>query len=102
MFNGGAPEKEYFKGVTIAHFNPIKNGRITLGNQIKSLKDFLPVGYLPFAYDPGGNQICMDLNEGVSYGKVYYLPMDMGGIGPEFLANSFEEFLDGLSLNNDY
>ncbi|WP_435261021.1 SMI1/KNR4 family protein [Tenacibaculum sp. nBUS_03] len=101
-FNGGAPEKDYFKGVNIAHFNPIKNGKITLENQIISLKDVLPLGYLPFAYDPGGNQICMDLNEGKDYGKIYYLLMDMGDIEPEFLANSFEDFLSGLSEDDDY
>ncbi|RBW59435.1 hypothetical protein DS884_06765 [Tenacibaculum sp. E3R01] len=101
-FNGGAPDKDYFKGVNIAHFNPIKNGDDTLEDQIESLKDLLPLGYLSFAYDPGGNQICMDLNEGKDYGKVYYLPMDMGDIEPEFLSNSFEDFLSGLSEDDDY
>ncbi|REH56255.1 SUKH superfamily protein [Tenacibaculum gallaicum] len=101
-FNGGAPDKDYFQGVNVAHFNPIKNGDDTLEENIKDLKDFLPIGYLPFAYDPGGNQICMDLNEGENYGKIYYLPMDMGEIEPELLADSFEEFLNGLSEDNDY
>ncbi|WP_299519823.1 SMI1/KNR4 family protein [Winogradskyella sp.] len=102
QFNGGAPEKEYFKGVSVAHFNPIKNGRRTLEDVIKSLKDILPINYLPFAYDPGGNQICMDLNDGENYGKVYYVPMDMGDTNPEFLADSFTEFVNGLSLENSY
>ena len=101
-FNGGSPEKSYFKGVNIAYFNPIKFGNDPLEDNIKDLKDVLPDGYLPFAYDPGGNQICLDLNEDGNYGKVYYVPMDMGEIKPEFLADSFEEFLNGLTLEDNY
>ncbi|WGH77096.1 SMI1/KNR4 family protein [Tenacibaculum tangerinum] len=101
-FNGGFPDKDYYKGVNIAHFNPIKYGDDTLEHNILDLQDVLPVGYLPFAYDLGGNQICMDLNEGENYGKVYYLPMDMGDIRSEFLSDSFEIFLNGLSEENDY
>ena len=101
-FNGGTPSKKYFKGKSIAFFNSIKNGEDTLEENIIALKDLLPKGYIPFAYDAGGNQICMDLREGENYGKIYYLPMDMGDIDPEFLANSFEEFMSGLSLANNY
>lgn len=98
-FNGGSPEsKNCFKGMRIAHFNPIKYGNDTLEDNIEDFKELLPEGFLPFTYDWGGNPICIDLKNS----KVYYCPMDMGEVEPEFLANSFEEFMNGLTEDCDY
>jgi hypothetical protein len=97
-FNGGSPEKDCFKGLRIAHFNSIKYGNDTLEDNIEDFKEILPLGFLPFTYDWGGNPICIDLKNG----KIYYCPMDMGEVEPEFLANSFQEFMDGLTEDCDY
>lgn len=36
-FNGGAPDKDYFQGVNVAHFNPIKNGDDTFEEFLNGL-----------------------------------------------------------------
>ncbi|WP_439480133.1 SMI1/KNR4 family protein [Chryseobacterium aquaticum] len=103
QYNGGCPEeKDCFKGARVAHFYSIKYGQ---GNIEKVMNDFinlLPEKFLAFAYDGGGNPFCFDLSNGNNYGKVYYCPMDMGDVKPEFLANSFKEFMDGLTEDCDY
>lgn len=64
-FNGGSPEsKNCFKGMRIAHFNPIKYGNDTLQENIEDFKELLPEGFLPFTYDWGGNPVCIDLKNG--------------------------------------
>jgi len=95
-FNGGAPDDNYFKGsVGIAHFDPIKYGNYPLEKKIKMINDVLPKDFFPFAYDAGGNDFCIDLSE-ENNGKVYFIDWDEPD-DPEFLANSFEEFLEGLT-----
>ena len=102
-FNGGCPnEKDCFKGKVIAHFYPIKYGKSPLEKTYDRIKDLLPNKFLNFAYDGGGNPFCFNLNDGINYGKIYYCPMDMGEVEPEFLANSFEEFMNGLTEDCDY
>jgi len=64
--------------------------------------DVLPLNYLPIAYDGGDNQICININKGKEYGFIYYLPLDMGEIEPEFLAKSLTEFIEGLSDDEDW
>ena len=52
--------------------------------------------YLPFANDYGSNQICINLKDN----KVYIVYMDMGELSQKcfkYLANDFDEFLNGLS-----
>jgi hypothetical protein len=99
--NGGYPENEYFKNIHVHYFYAIKKGEYPLEEKISNLKDVLPINYFPFTSDEGGNQVCISLNE-EDYGKVYFCPMDMGEVKPEFLANSFTEFLEGLSEDDDY
>ena len=95
-FNGGAPDNKYFNsGYGIAHFNAIKYGKYPLEKIVKDSKDYLPEKYFPFAYDAGDNDFCIDLSE-ENYGKVYFIHGDEPD-DPEFLANSFEEFLEGLT-----
>lgn len=101
-FNGGTPEKKYYNGVQIAFFNPIKYGNDTLKDVIEDLQDIIPDKFLPIAYDPGNNQICLNLNNDDNYGYVYYLAMDLGEPKPSLIAKSLEELLKGLSEENDY
>ena len=101
--NGGVPENQYFNGVEIACFNSLKYGESTLiQDALDMMKDVLPDKFLPIAYDAGDNQICLNLNEGDEYGYVYYLPMDMGDIEPEFMAKSLTDVLSNLTQENDW
>ncbi|CAL2094285.1 SUKH superfamily protein [Tenacibaculum sp. 190524A05c] len=101
-YNGGTPSKKYYKGVRVAFFNPIKYGGDTVEDVLEDLEDILPDNYLPIAYDPGDNQICLNLNEGNEYGYIYYLAMDLGEPSVEFLATSLEEMLNGLEESNNF
>ncbi len=94
--NGGISDKKYFKGYGIAHFYPIKYGEDTVEDTIDMIGDILPTGFYPFAYDMGNNQFCIDLSEGDN-GKIYFCAMGEGEIKPVLIANSFEEFMKGLS-----
>ncbi|POR19877.1 hypothetical protein BWK58_14195, partial [Flavobacterium columnare] len=97
IYNGGCPEsKDTFEGRSIAHFYPIKYGNHNLIETYNNLKNLLPINFLNFAYDAGGNPFCFDLSEGKDYGKIYFCPMDMGEVIPEFLADSFENFMNNL------
>ncbi len=52
--------------------------------------------YLPFTNDYGGNPICVK----VKTGKVYIVWIDLGKITTScfcYLAESFDEFIDGLA-----
>lgn len=54
---------------------------------------------IPFAIDNGGWVYCLSIDENI-YGKVYLFQMEMPYENEieafEFVANSFEEFIDGL------
>ena len=94
--NGGVPLKNYFKGeYGIASFHPIKIEPNDLKSVFESFKDLLPSTLLAFADDMGGNSYCIDISE-ENNGKVYFIDWDEPD-DPEFLANSFEEFLEGLT-----
>lgn len=102
-YNGGTPEKEYFRGKWVI-FDSIKYGKNPIEDNLKSFKSILPKKLYPFGHDPGGWLFCLDLNEGEDYGKVYFYRMDENTAedSKEFLANSFQEFLENLSDNEDY
>ncbi len=97
-YNGGFPEKPYFKEKEII-FNAIKYGFDPVENDINDLKDIVPKNFYPFGRDGGGWYFCMDLTAGEKYGKIYFCPMD--GDEPEFLADTFGEFMDKLSYDPD-
>ena len=94
--NGGSPEKEYFQGGSV-YLDNIKYGKYPLEKSIKILNDVLPKGFFPFA-DYIGQSLCIDLNED-GYGKIYFFD-ETGEI--ELVANSFDEFMEELSDDNDY
>jgi cell wall assembly regulator SMI1 len=65
----------------------------------------MPAGFIAIGEDPGGNQICLDLTP-ENYGKVYFWDheeeVEEGEI-PDFrnvyfVANSFQEMMDNLSV----
>ena len=100
--NGGSPTFPFFKTKKIHYFHSIKHGEFeTLETILDSLKDVLPENFFPFAEDEGGNQFCISL-ENENNGKVYFCPMDMGEVIPEFLSDSFNEFMSALTEKNEY
>ncbi len=92
-YNGGFPEDDlYFKNYPIDSFRPIKHGNRTVEQTIESLKFFLPEKALPFCYSTSGYLYISLIEE--SYGEIYAIFSDGE---PEFLSNSFKEFMEGLS-----
>ena len=104
-YNGGIPTHEYFNGYAVSYYIPIKYGheKNHIDYIIESLKfsELLPEGFIPFANDAGGWYFALDLNE-ANYGAVYVIRNDMGDDHPVFVAPSFKELLEGLTLEDDY
>jgi len=95
-FNGGEPEKEFFKGNSL-YFLPIKYGRSTIEKTIELTKDVLPKGFFPFC-DVYGQLYCINLNKD-DYGKIYFYD-ETGEY--KLVAESFDDFMNELSENPDY
>jgi len=86
--------KEEYK---IHHFHPFDvTADISLQVFFDILKDFLENSFIPFAGDSGGWQFVISLRK-KDYGKVYFCRMDEElEDALTLLADSFEEFIDGL------
>lgn len=60
---------------------------------------------IPFAVDDGGWFYCLSVKEDSSFGKVYLFQMEMPYENEEqafeFVADSFEEFIDGLQPESE-
>lgn len=99
-FNGGIPSHGYYGEMEIASFASIKYGEPynTITERILNLSDAerLPIGYIPFAHDPGGWTYCIDTSE-TGYGAIYVLRNGLEDNSPVRIANSFELFIAGLS-----
>lgn len=104
-FNGGFPSHSFFKGKEISYFAPIKYGdsEYTISGMIKRLLEFerLPDGLVPFANDPGGWNFCINTTQ-TNNGVIYLLPNGVEDQTPVFIAQNFQEFLDDLSIEDDY
>ncbi len=98
QYNGGMPTADYFKGVWIDSFYPIKyGGEYSLEETLYRIIDILPFGFYPFAYDHGGNQIGFFLTE-EKYGHIYIWYHDMEEDDElDHLTDSFEEFMSKLA-----
>ena len=112
LYNGGIPSETFFYSeitdieTEIQIFSPIKykfnNIDIRTVEEKYELfkkKSILMSDYLPFANDYGSNQICISLKDN----KVYIVYMDMGELSQEcfkYLANDFDEFINGLSCES--
>lgn len=100
--NGGTPEKDIFKGMRVHYFHPIKYGENQLKEIIDDIGELFPPDFFPFAGDAGGNQIGFFL-AGERVQKVYIWFHDMDDEDElEYLADSFEEFMEGLTDKDDY
>src|SRR5688572_11467496 len=95
--NGGAPNKGFIEDHKIVHFNSIKYGEsYTIEATMKLMGDILPGGFVPFAYDGGGNPFCINLEAGQKYGHIYFCRFD--GPDPELIAESFTDLLNSLEV----
>jgi hypothetical protein len=97
--NGGFPEATEVEGeeyvFSINGFNSIKFGGLTIE---KLMQDFFDQdeklkGYVPFAYDDGGNSFMLSLNQKDS-GVVYLLLQE--NLQLERVCASFDVFLNSL------
>lgn len=97
-YNGGYPEINLFfdESYPIDNFKPIKYGNYTIEKSINNLSEHLPQKSLPFA-DSTSGVIYMILNDS-DYEKIYVMYSDGQ---TDFLANSFKDFIDGLSENQE-
>jgi cell wall assembly regulator SMI1 len=67
--------------------------------------DRFPKGIIPIGEDPGGNYICLNVNEGKDYGKVYFYDHEVDNEDGQgnatwanltLIADTFTEFLEKL------
>lgn len=98
-YNGASPEKEAFDTDTkkervferLLHFNLTKKGNIL--EVLNWVKSNIEENVYPFGEDPFGNYICFDYRES-NTPKIVFWDRDINRF--EFVANSFEEFLNKL------
>ncbi len=97
--NGGIPEKRHIGGYRIRKFYSLKYGGESRIEYMKNvLGDAIPKGFIPIADDGGGWLFCLSLAKD-TYGQVYFCPLDREEV--ELVASSFEEFLGGLTEEDD-
>ncbi len=101
-YNGGVPDRDYFPdsliegNLFVSTFLPIKYGKFPIESFYGTdLSDYLPVGFLPFANSPTGDDFCLDLKNGNVV--VCYEEGEM-----EKLADTFGEFIDALQVEEGF
>ncbi len=99
--NGGSPVDYHFlfeSGVfLIQQFLSIKLGESELLQHYQDLSVMLPQGYLPFAYDPGGNYYCITESGEIFYWNAEH--WDESDHGLEKIASSLPIFIEGLCFS---
>ncbi|PGA65633.1 SMI1/KNR4 family protein [Bacillus pseudomycoides] len=103
-YNGGYPKASMYKisddaGESVLNiFYGIGSMYDNLDKIIDFFDDLLDMGFIPIADDPGGNQICLGINEEYCE-KIFHWAHDEEHDGIKnmyFLANNINEFLDYL------
>ena len=113
-YNGGSPESDIIDFVQygenqsdiVNYLCGIHDGEYwaSLEWYMQTFKGRIPVGFIPFGYDPGGNLYLLGI-DGMHLGKVYFWDHENeAGLFDEepsfenmsFIANSFAEFLSKL------
>lgn len=107
--NAGYPEKEGFDTSlskervfgNLLDFN--LNEEFNIIRTFNQVKELLPVKTFPFGVDPGGNFICFDYRNSERVPQIIFLKhegyLDEDGnecYNTEFIANSFNEFINQL------
>lgn len=102
--DGGHPELDTFfltqqNSFGVDSFYSIENKEEeTLENAISRWGKDLGKGMLPIAKDSGDNQFYLDLNEATPSAWIYLHDENEARVK---LANSFEEFIEGLNIDPD-
>ncbi|MGG3889852.1 SMI1/KNR4 family protein [Metabacillus fastidiosus] len=103
-YNGGYPNPSIYKisddeGASVLNiFYGIGSMNNNLEKIFEFFDDILDMGFVPIASDPGGNQICVEMNEEY-YEQIFHWAHDEEYDGMNnmyFLANNINEFLDSL------
>lgn len=105
-YNGGYPQKSAFKvkdGIDefeniLNVFYGINSINDDLSDSFDFFDDIIELGFLPIADDPGGNQICIGINNEF-YQKIYFWDheTEIKLENLQFVADSFQEFLNDLT-----
>jgi len=110
-YNGGYPEPDCFlfatgkEGSSVQGFYKI-NSQNDFDDLIKIIKTYenrIPEDFIPFAYDPGGNQVCIAVS-GKQYGKIYFWDHETEedninssiSKNMSLVSNSFTDFMNAL------
>jgi cell wall assembly regulator SMI1 len=110
-FNGGIPDKSDFYSeeadmeTSISTFLPMMyddgiNSTLEENYLYFQEREIVPENLMPFAIDWGGNQFCIDLENG----QVFIVWLDLGEVNEDairFIANDFDEFINGLESEDD-
>lgn len=101
--NGGYPQGNRIRGdkfvYSINGFTPIKHGKLPMEKLTKDYAESFPelIGYLPFAYDDGGNGFVLSLRRD-DHGRIYLWLYDERRLEP--VCSSFEAFLAAIYLED--
>jgi cell wall assembly regulator SMI1 len=95
-YNGGyTNNNEYFDTLKSIKFGEVKVEDTIKNHQI--IENNIPMNYLPIANDFSDNIICLNLQTGEDYGKIYCFYFDVDKL--EKIANSLEELLGVKSID---
>lgn len=112
-YNGGIPMKNRFLISSSQGFDSISvffglsldKSSLNINYLLDYYAERFPLGIIPIGEDPGGNYICLDANQGGSYGKVYFQDHEIDNEDAQgnptrdnlfLVADSFTEFLKSL------
>ena len=95
-YNGGyTNNNEYFDTLKSIKFGEVKVEDTIKNHQI--IENNIPINFLPIANDFSDNIICLNLQNGEDYGKIYCFYFDVDKL--EKIANSLEELLGVNSID---
>ena len=82
----------------IDHFLGLGRDGEDLEDWVCELQDEMPSGFLPIGFDPGGNAILLDVNDGVIYywDSARFFDASSDDENTYWVANSFSDLLRGL------
>ncbi|GAB3939867.1 hypothetical protein GCM10028805_00780 [Spirosoma harenae] len=112
-YNGGIPMKNRFLINSSQGFDSIsvffglsfEKSHLNIDYLLDYYAERFPLGIIPVGEDPGGNYICLDANQGESYGKVYFYDHEIDNEDAQgnptrdnlfLVADSFTEYLKSL------
>lgn len=79
------------------------SGESTIEQNYRNLKEHFENRYIGFAFDSGGWQYIISIEQNENYGKIYFCRMDEEiDNATTLIANSFEIFINGLHLSPDF